>query len=65
MIAEEVAPQWKLDMDEWLESGNMEPLKIEELALTQEQVKALKLSLKGIIGIVHVIKSDSITLMRT
>jgi hypothetical protein len=65
VIAEEVAPQWKLDMDEWLESGNMEPLKIGELALTQEQVKALKLSLKGIIGIVHVIKSDSITLMRT
>lgn len=57
-------PKWKRDMDEWLESGETNSFVREKLALTDKEVKDLRMQLDDLQDIEADVKSASIKIIR-
>ena len=60
----EAISKWKQEVDYWLEGDKDEPLIIENIALTNEELKDLRTQLAGLDGIGKSIKFNSIKLVK-
>lgn len=58
-------PQWKQQVDEYLESDEVKPLHIDKLCLTQDDVKATRESLQSVKGIMFTVFAHEIKIIKT
>jgi hypothetical protein len=64
-VGEEDMPKWKMELDEWLESGsNTEPFHRSGLILTPEVIEQLKLELDGLENVIASITSRDIKIIK-
>lgn len=61
---ESTTPKWRTDMDSWLESDSARPFVKERLALSEQEVKDLKMELALLRGIISSIKATGINIIR-
>lgn len=58
-------PNWKRDLDNWLESDEMKPFNKERLCLTIEEINQLKLELSGLKSIMFSVDARSVKVIKT
>lgn len=65
LTAQPDKPKWLRGMDEWLESGDVTPYMQEHIALTPQEVASVKEQLAGLKGIMCMVTTTSIKIIRT